>query len=248
MPLVYCAALFGAYSVSPGAIPQFRLRGVVAGSSLRPVTADKTMPDGVPVRARRTPRGRRTRAALVEAAKAIFGETPFAETRISDIAARAGVATGTFYTYFSSKEEIFREVANAVLAEMSAAGALDPDELAVGPVHALAEATRRYFLTCLRHAGVALSMEQIARADQKIAWERRKTVVVGVKRVRRWIVDLQERGICDADIDAWDTAMVLHTMNVRVAYDHLLLTGREEDVDRLVKAVTRVWARTVGLE
>jgi AcrR family transcriptional regulator len=214
------------------------------------VTVDKTMTGGgrVTGMGRKTSRGRRTRAALVEAAKSIFDETPFAETRISDIAARAGVATGTFYTYFTSKEEIFREVAGAVLAEMSAASALNPEELEVGPVYALSQATRRYFLTCLRNAGVALSMEQIARSDQQIATERRQTVVIGVKRVRRWIVDLQERGICDADIDAWDTAMVLHTMNVRVAYDHLLLTGSEEDVDRLVKAATRVWVRTLGLE
>jgi hypothetical protein len=37
-------------------------------------------------------------------------------------------------------------------------------------------------------------------------------------------------------------------MNVRVAYDHLLLSGDRRDVEPLVAAVTRVWARTVGLE
>ena len=44
--------------------------------------------------------------------------------------------------------------------------------------------------------------------------------------------------------------MALHTMNVRLAYDHLLPHGEEAeaDVDMLAKAVTRIWARTVGLE
>lgn len=42
--------------------------------------------------------------------------------------------------------------------------------------------------------------------------------------------------------------MVLHTMNVRVAYDHLLPSGEGSDVEALVEAVTHVWARTVGLE
>mgnify|MGYP003405651112 CR=1 FL=1 len=44
--------------------------------------------------------------------------------------------------------------------------------------------------------------------------------------------------------------MALHTMNVRLAYDHLLPHGgeAEADVDDLAKAVTRIWARTVGLE
>jgi AcrR family transcriptional regulator len=195
-----------------------------------------------------TLRGRRTRAGLIAAAKVIFEATPFAETRISDITARAGVATGTFYTYFDSKEEVFREVAIEVLAEMSSSGALDPDDLEGGPIHAVAQATRRYFLTCLHNAGVARSMEQLALSDPYIARARRNTVIIGVKRIEQWIRDLQELGICDTDINAWDTAMVLHTMNVRVAYDHLLLTGREGDVERLVTAVTRVWARTVGLE
>lgn len=42
--------------------------------------------------------------------------------------------------------------------------------------------------------------------------------------------------------------MVLHTMNVRVAYDHLLPDKDERDIDAVVEAVTHVWARTVGLE
>jgi hypothetical protein len=37
-------------------------------------------------------------------------------------------------------------------------------------------------------------------------------------------------------------------MNVRVAYDHLLVAASDADVESLVAAVTHVWARTVGLE
>ena len=59
-------------------------------------------------------RGRRTRATLVEAAKLVFSETPFADTRIADITARAGVANGTFYTYFDSKEELYRTILERV--------------------------------------------------------------------------------------------------------------------------------------
>jgi AcrR family transcriptional regulator len=196
-----------------------------------------------------TPRGQRTRAALVAAATEIFEETPFAEVRLSDITTRAGVSAGTFYTYFDSKEQIFREVAVEVLAEMSESARLDKAEAAEDPIQAVANATRRYFLTCLRHAGVARSMEQLALADPDVSRSRRHTVITGVKRVERFIRHLQLAGICDDGIDSWDTAMVLHTMNVRVAYDHLLgAAGDTGDVDRLVDAVTHVWARTVGLE
>lgn len=56
----------------------------------------------------KTERGRRTRNKLLEAAEIEFGEKGFHEAGISGITHRAGVALGTFYTYFDSKEEIFR--------------------------------------------------------------------------------------------------------------------------------------------
>ena len=195
-----------------------------------------------------TPRGVRTRDKLLAAARQVFSEVPFPDARLTDITAAAGVASGTFYTYFDSKEDLFREVADEVLAELSRAARRDPDNVAGDPVRDIAYASRQYFLACLRNARVVRSMEQLAVVDEGVNAARRATVVTGVKRVERWIRRLQEQGICDRDIDARTTAMVLHTMNVRVAYDHLLLSGDPDDVDQLVAAVTRVWARTVGLE
>ncbi len=197
---------------------------------------------------RLTPRGLRTRARLVTAAREVFEEIPFRQARLTDITATAGVAAGTFYTYFDSKEEIFREVAEEVLQELSNAARRDPDNTEGDAIRDIAHASRQYFLACLRNAGVVRSMEQLAVSDEGINRARRGTVKVGVKRVERWIRRLQERGICDHELDPRTTAIALHTMNVRVAYDHLLLSGDRRDVEPLVAAVTRVWARTVGLE
>jgi AcrR family transcriptional regulator len=55
----------------------------------------------------KTARGRKTRDRLLEAAEVEFGEKGFHEAAISGITQRAGVALGTFYTYFESKQEIF---------------------------------------------------------------------------------------------------------------------------------------------
>jgi AcrR family transcriptional regulator len=55
----------------------------------------------------KTERGKKTRNKLLKAAEIEFGEKGFHETGISGITYRAGVALGTFYTYFNSKEEIF---------------------------------------------------------------------------------------------------------------------------------------------
>ncbi len=65
----------------------------------------------------RTERGRKTLRKLLDAAAGEFGDHGFHEASISSITRRAGVALGTFYTYFDSKDEIFR----ALVADMSEA-------------------------------------------------------------------------------------------------------------------------------
>ena len=56
----------------------------------------------------KTERGKRTREKLLRAAEVEFGDKGFHEAGVSGITYRAGVALGTFYTYFESKEEIFQ--------------------------------------------------------------------------------------------------------------------------------------------
>ena len=56
----------------------------------------------------RTERGRRTRRALLDAAVSEFGAVGFHDASISGITRRAGVALGSFYTYFPSKDAVFR--------------------------------------------------------------------------------------------------------------------------------------------
>src|SRR5205807_9522888 len=65
-------------------------------------------------------KGTRTRARLVEAAKRVFERDGFLDARIVDIAKTARVAPGTFYHYFDSKEQLFREVAQAQEQRLSA--------------------------------------------------------------------------------------------------------------------------------
>ncbi|MGK6318936.1 TetR/AcrR family transcriptional regulator [Sphingomonas sp. DT-204] len=73
-----------------------------APAATRPI--DATSADKAP----RTERGRRTLGAILDAAAAEFGEKGFHEASISGITRRAGVALGSFYTYFDSKDEVFR--------------------------------------------------------------------------------------------------------------------------------------------
>jgi AcrR family transcriptional regulator len=58
----------------------------------------------------KTARGKKTRDKLLQAAEIEFGDKGFHAAAISGITYRAGVALGTFYTYYESKEEIFQDL------------------------------------------------------------------------------------------------------------------------------------------
>lgn len=67
-------------------------------------------------KAPRTARGERTLRKILDAAREEFGERGFSDSSIVGITQRAGVALGTFYTYFESKEGLFQ----ALVRDMSA--------------------------------------------------------------------------------------------------------------------------------
>ena len=55
-------------------------------------------------------KGRRTRRSLLKAAEETFGAIGYHDASIVKITELAGVAQGTFYLYFASKQQIFDEV------------------------------------------------------------------------------------------------------------------------------------------
>lgn len=69
-----------------------------------------------------TPRRRQRRkdarpSEIIEAAIEVFSERGFGKARLEDVARKAGVAKGTVFVYFSTKEDLFRAVARTVLSD-----------------------------------------------------------------------------------------------------------------------------------
>src|SRR5579862_2369759 len=91
---------------------------------------------------RRSSRGAQTRQRLVEAAKEVFERDGFLSARITDIAKTAGTSHGSFYSYFESKEQIFREV--AAEQEVSLLAHLGPDHGPLDPVERIRRGNRSY--------------------------------------------------------------------------------------------------------
>lgn len=56
------------------------------------------------------------RAAILDAAEAVFASKGVAETTMDDIAQQAELGKGTLYLYFTSKNELYLAIANRVRA------------------------------------------------------------------------------------------------------------------------------------
>lgn len=82
----------------------------------------------------RTARGTRTRERILAGATQVFAEHGYHDASIVKITEAAEVAQGTFYLYFSSKQEVFEEVVrdlnSRVRRAMHEASSAEPDRLA----------------------------------------------------------------------------------------------------------------------
>lgn len=76
--------------------------------------------DGQPRKPTRAERSEQTREAVLRAAGSVVGEVGYQEASIARITARAGIAQGTFYNYFESRQELFRELLPRMGADMIA--------------------------------------------------------------------------------------------------------------------------------
>ncbi len=64
-------------------------------------------------------RGIETREKIVRAATTLFTEKGYHQTNALQIAAAADVATGTFYSYFNNKKEVFAEIIERIFRNIS---------------------------------------------------------------------------------------------------------------------------------
>jgi AcrR family transcriptional regulator len=74
---------------------------------------------GMESKSKKVEQGDATRQALLRAARQLFGANGYAATSLDDIVEKARVTKGALYHHFSSKEELFRRVFEAVKKEVS---------------------------------------------------------------------------------------------------------------------------------
>lgn len=186
----------------------------------------------------------------MDAAKEIFEEDGFLDARISDIAERAGLSHGSFYHYFDSKEEIFREVVGALEQRLS-----DPMYSVVlhpapgtTPKDRLFTAIRQYLESYRDEARIMGVIEQVSRYDQHVAELRVARRQRHQSDVTDSIRQLQRRGLADRTLDPSLAAAALGSMTER--FTEALLVERSLDctIDEAAHTLATLYVNTLQMK
>lgn len=90
------------------------------------------------------------KAAILSVAARLFAEIGYADCEMGRLAAELGIAKGTLYLYFTSKEELFYACVDAGMRDMQQA-VQAAAELVVDPVERISRAVRAYLEFFDRH-------------------------------------------------------------------------------------------------
>jgi AcrR family transcriptional regulator len=195
----------------------------------------------------RSPKGRRTRARLLDAGKAVFERDGFLQARISDIAAEANVSHGAFYHYFESKESLFVEVATVVEAALITLGDAPPHGGRISAIDRVRAANRSYLEAYQKEARIMRVIEEVARYNPDVRQIRETRGHHYAERVEAGIARLQAEGHADPRIDPVYAARALGGMVARFA-EYLFVESIPLDLDTGVEQLTVLWSNALGLE
>jgi AcrR family transcriptional regulator len=146
------------------------------------------------------------RQQLLEAATWVFARKGYRRAAVSDIIARAGVARGTFYLYFDSKEQVFLAIVEdfhgRVTRAIADADQVPPFDASAGPRALLHASFRRWleFFAGQRDAATVILKEASSidpRFEKGFADLRRSAVDFFTARYRRF----QDQGVVRTSLD-----------------------------------------------
>jgi AcrR family transcriptional regulator len=198
----------------------------------------------------RSRKGVRTRARLLDAAKQIFEESGFLDARISDIAERAGLSHGSFYHYFDSKEQVFREVAESVDERLSEPmnSVVFPPPSSGTPRDRLRAAIRQHLEAYRDEAEIMGVIEQVSRYDEHVHARRKVRYEQYRDQMANSIRQLQRRGMADRSLDPLIAASALGSMTLRFAETWFVEGSLECTLDEGADQLTILFANALQLK
>lgn len=210
-------------------------------------------PTGDRARRQLTGRALRTREALIATARECIERDGYQAARIGDIAERAKVAVGSFYTYFPSKLDVFTEVMRRCVTELRGLQPAAADGKA-GSVtdrrdqirERLGTAVEHYVTTYTRYATLVLRMNEAVAIHPELMplWLDLHREFAGriTHSLRRW----QQSGLIDPELDPDHAGHALAAM-VGQSSQIWITFGQPHDQATAIATLTRLWTNGIRL-
>ncbi|MGW4720524.1 TetR/AcrR family transcriptional regulator [Nocardia sp. NPDC004260] len=183
---------------------------------------------------------------MVEAAELVFARLGYLETRVDDIVTEAGVARGTFYVYFDSKELIFRAVVLNLITDMRAKVRSRLGAQPRTAVEAIESAVRAYVLAFRDHQRLMLMWSEVAGLNPDIEQLRQAEIDLFIDRAEKMILRLQDNRLAALDIDPHYAATALCGMVREFCYQWAK-ADIDIDADAAAATLSTLWVRGIGV-
>ena len=193
---------------------------------------------------RLTAQGLERKQQLLDCAATLFAERGFADTRVIDIVAAAGVAKGLFYWYFENKDAVFAELVTSTRQSLRLAQrrAIDPG---ADPLSQLRQGTEASVRFMADHAHL-YALLQAEGPDQRIS----ELLRTGTQVHATETAALIEQGIAAGLIRDEDPMLLAYGVLGSVSwFCHFHRTGRiTRSPDELATFVGRYVVRSVAAD
>lgn len=176
----------------------------------------------------------------------MFERGGYFNTRVADIVAEAGVAHGSFYTYFASKQDVFLSVVHDVGVKLDEAAAASLRSFDGDPYETLDRSIRAYLDVYRDNARILALVEQVATVDPEIHRIRLNARRLHVDRVAGLIERRQQLEPAETHLDPRTMAGALVSMLSNFSY-WWLAGGDAYDPEVASKTLIEIWARAVAL-
>ena len=210
--------------------------------------SDSAAAQTVKPESRLTEKGQRTRSRLIDAARVVFERDGYVDARVADIVKEARVAHGTFYLYFSSKEDIFATAAKARQEAIHEVARTGFESSTMSTYEAVEAANRFYIEDWAKHYRFMQAWWVAAGLHDDIARLLDQQIDIEIARNERALRRLQAAGQVAADVDPAYAARVLSCMVMQFCMRTFRDGPDGVDIGTAVRTVTDIWTRGVGLE
>jgi AcrR family transcriptional regulator len=193
----------------------------------------------------RRSKGERTEDAFVRAARTVFAEKGYFNTKITDIAREAGRSAGSFYNYYDNKAQLLDALLDQFTNEVTRASLERRSE---DPYESIRGAVSAYWCTFRDHLPEMIGLFALSMTDQRYAERWRSVRALGIQGVVAQLRGAQRAGHLPG-VEPTHMASAIISMLESFSWTWLVRSGdlgvTPVDDESAIETMTNLWYAAV---